>query len=89
MTIRNLDAVFRPASVAVVGASEREGSLGRILLSNVLEHFQGPVYPVNPGATTLLGVPAYGSVEQLPDAPDLAVIATPPDTVPAIIAALA
>jgi acetyltransferase len=89
MTIRNLDALFRPASVAVVGASEREGSLGRILLANVLSHFKGPVYPVNPGATQILGHQAYAGVEALPEAPDLAIIATPPDTVPAIVAALA
>jgi len=89
MTIRNLDALFRPASVAVVGASEREGSLGRILLANVLSHFRGPVYPVNPGATQLLGQQTYADIEALPDAPDLAIIATPPDTVPAIVAALA
>lgn len=89
MTIRNLDSVFRPASVAVVGASEREGSLGRILLANVLEHFQGPVFPVNPGATSLLGHRAYRSIDELPEAPDLAILATPPDTVPATVAALA
>ena len=89
MTIRNLDALFRPASVAVVGASEREGSLGRILLTNVLSHFKGPVYPVNPGATQILGQQAYAGVEALPEAPDLAIIATPPDTVAAIVAALA
>lgn len=89
MTIRNLDSIFRPASVAVVGASEREGSLGRILLANVLEHFQGPVFPVNPGATSLLGHRAYQSIEELPEAPDLAILATPPDTVAATVAALA
>jgi acetyltransferase len=89
MSVRNLDAVFRPTSVALVGASEREGSLGRILLANVLEHFQGPVLPVNPGATSLLGHKAYRSIEALPEVPDLAILASPPDTVPATVAALA
>ena len=89
MSIRNLDSVFRPTSVALVGASEREGSLGRILLANVLEHFQGPVFPVNPGATSLLGHKAYRNIEALPEAPDLAILASPPDTVPATVAALA
>ncbi len=89
MSVRNLDAVFRPSSVALIGASEREGSLGRILLANVLEHFQGPVYPINPGATVLLGRQAYADVADLPEAPDLAIVATPPDTVPGIVAQLA
>ena len=89
MSVRNLKALFSPSSVAVVGASEREGSLGRILLENVLEHFRGPVYPVNPAANMILGQRAFAGVAQLPRAPDLAIVATPPDTVPDIVAQLA
>ena len=89
MSIRNLDRLFKPRSVALFGASEREGSLGRILLQNVLEHFQGPVYPVNPSHTQLLGRPAYQDVDHLPQAPDLAVIATPPQVVPELVQQLA
>jgi acetyltransferase len=85
MSIRNLDRLFKPRSVALFGASEREGSLGRILLQNVLEHFHGPVYPVNPSHSELLGHPAYPDVDHLPQAPDLAVIATPPRVVPELV----
>jgi acetyltransferase len=89
MTIRNLDAVFNPTSVAVIGASEREGTLGRILLENVLAHFTGPVYPLNPSHATLLGRQAYRSVAELPQAPDLAIIATPPSSVSQLVHSLA
>ncbi len=89
MTIRNLEAVFKPSSVAVVGASEREGSIGRVVLNNLLAAgFGGPVYPVNPKYDRLAGLPVYADVGRLPVAPDLAVISTPAATVPGIVAAL-
>ena len=88
MTIRNLDAVFRPRSVAVLGASERPGSIGRILLEN-LAGFRGEVFAVNPNHATVLGRTAYASVAALPARPDLAVIATPAATVPALVGELA
>ncbi len=90
MTIRNLDTVFRPRSVALVGASERMGSIGRWLFENLLGGgFAGSIYAVNPRHATVLGRPAYPNVASLPEAPDLAVIATPPAAVPELIAALA
>ena len=90
MTIRNLDAVFRPRSVAVLGASERPGSVGRILVENLTNAgFAGDVFAVNPRHGTVLGRPAYPHVAALPGVPDLAIVATPAATVPALIGELA
>ncbi len=89
MTIRNLDAVFRPRSVAVFGASEREGSLGRFVMQNLLAGgFAGRVTPVNPKHREVLGLRAYADVASLPEAPDLAVLAVPARAVPRIVAEL-
>ena len=89
MTIRNLDALLRPASVAVIGASRRERSIGAVLTRNLIAAgFKGPVWPVNPHAAEIQGLPAFPDVASLPAAPDLAVIATPPPTVPGLIAEL-
>ena len=86
MTIRNLDRAFTPASVALVGASERPGSLGALVLANILSGgFQGQVYAVNPKYRSLSGLACYSSVKDLPGVPDLCVIATPPATIPAIL----
>jgi acetyltransferase len=90
MTIRNLDALFCPQSVAVVGASERPGSIGRTLFENLLRgSFRGDVLAVNANHTTVLGRPAYPTAAALPHAPDLAVIATRAATVPKLIGELA
>jgi acetyltransferase len=88
MTIRNLDAVFKPRSVAVIGASERAGSVGRILLEN-LAAFPGEVYAVNPRHARVLGRQAYASIAAVPGVPDLAVVATPAAAVPRVVAELA
>jgi len=90
MTIRNLDAVFRPRSVAVLGASERPGSIGRFVLENLINAgFRGDVFAVNPKHATVLGRPAYASVAALPRVPDLAIVATPAATVPGLVGELA
>jgi acetyltransferase len=82
-----LDALFRPTTVAVVGATERAGSVGRTVLWNLVGNpFGGTVYPVNPHAASVLGVKAYPSLAAIPDAVELAVIVTPAATVPGIIA---
>jgi acetyltransferase len=87
MTIRNLDALFRPRSVALIGASDRAGSIGAMVLRNLqAAGFKGPVHPVNPKHKALQGLTAYPSLDALPEAPDLVVIATPAPTVPAAIA---
>ncbi|MCA1856342.1 bifunctional acetate--CoA ligase family protein/GNAT family N-acetyltransferase [Massilia oculi] len=86
MSVRNLGHLFAPASVALVGASERPGSLGATLLHNLLAGgFAGEVWPVNPKHAQLGGRRCYASVAELPAAPALAVICTPPATIPAIV----
>jgi predicted CoA-binding protein len=80
--IASLRRVFRPASMAVVGAGRRTGSVGRTILRNIVTGgFAGPVYAVNPHAGSLEGVPCFSSVKDLPEAPDLAVVAVPPPAV--------
>jgi acetyltransferase len=89
MTIRNLSAVFKPASVAIIGASERQGSVGRVLTENLLNHFEGQVFLVNQKHQRLFDTKVFANIADLPVAPDLAVIATPPSTIPGLIDALA
>ncbi|HJT01934.1 MAG TPA: bifunctional acetate--CoA ligase family protein/GNAT family N-acetyltransferase [Terriglobales bacterium] len=82
-----LDAIFKPQSVAVVGATERQGSVGRTILWNLLSTpFGGTVYPINPNRGSVLGIRAYKSLAAVPERVELAVIVTPADTVPAVIA---
>lgn len=89
MTIRNLDYLFKPRSVAVIGASNRDGSLGAVLTRNVLQGgLDGPVMPVNPKYPHVQSAVAFADIASLPVAPDLAVIATPAPTVPGLIADL-
>lgn len=79
---RGLDGIFRPRSVAVVGASRREGSIGRQVVANLIAGgFQGPVYPVNTRAEVVLSVPAFSQVSRIPGPVDLAVLVVPPDAV--------
>jgi acetyltransferase len=86
MSVRNLEHLFAPKSVALVGASERPGSLGATLLHNLLAGgFKGEVWPVNPKYDSLAGQRCYASVADLPSAPALAVICTPPASIPAIV----
>src|SRR5687768_10384246 len=89
MTVRNLQYLFRPRSVAVIGASTRTQSLGAIVMRNLVAGgFAGPVMPVNPRHAAIEGKRCYASVAELPETPDLAVICTPPATVPELIAQL-
>src|SRR6266511_2656240 len=81
-----LDPFFRPRSVAVIGATETAGSVGRTLLWNLVSSpFGGTVYPVNPKHASVLGIRAYASMAEVPDRVDLAVIATPASIVPNVI----
>ncbi len=83
-----LTAVFRPRSVAVIGASRERGSIGAEIFHNlVAQGFQGPVYPVNPKARVVQSVLAYASVEEVPDPLDLAVIVVPAAHVLAVLEA--
>jgi acetyltransferase len=90
MTIRNLDAIFRARSVALIGASNRPNSVGLVTLRNLLAaKFPGPVMAVNPKHDQIEGQRCYPDVPSLPIAPDVAVICTPPETVPKLISELA
>src|SRR6476646_6241251 len=81
-----LDVFFSPKTVAVIGATENPGTVGRTILWNlVTSPFGGTVYPVNPKRPSVLGVKAYPSISDIPEEVDLAVIVTPPPSIPAII----
>ncbi|HEX8406823.1 MAG TPA: GNAT family N-acetyltransferase [Duganella sp.] len=94
MSIRNLDRLFNPRSVAVIGASEKPQRLGTRVLDNLAQGAfnagagGGAIWPVNPKYTELHGMPCYGRIAALPAAPDLAIICTPPATIAGLIAEL-
>lgn len=89
MTVRNLDALFRPRSIAVIGAGTRAGSVGAVLARNLLSAgFAGPVMPVHPRERAINGVYAYHDVASLPETPDLAVLVTPPPSIPDLVGEL-
>lgn len=89
MSIRNLDKLFRPESIAVVGASVQPRSVGATVMRNLLDGgFSGAIMPVNPKYDAVAGVFTYPDVASLPLVPDLAVICTPAATVPELIGAL-
>lgn len=81
-----LNAIFAPRSIAVIGATDKAGSVGRTLLWNLISNpFGGTVFPVNPRRDSVLGIKAYPNLAALPQRVDLAVIATPAPTVPGIV----
>ena len=83
--VASLAPLLRPASVAVIGVSRSPGTVGRAVLDNLLAGgFTGPVYPVNPKADEIAGLRCYPSVADLPQVPDLAVLAVPAAAVPAV-----
>jgi len=85
-TRRPLDHIFSPQTIAVIGATETQNSVGRTIMENLQKGgFAGTIYPVNPKRDTILGLKAYPSIKDVPTKPDLAVIITPPPTVPGII----
>jgi len=82
-----LDAMFAPKSVAVIGATERPGSIGRNVLWNLLSNpFGGTVFPINPKRPSVLGIKSYPSISSVPEQVELAVITTPAATVPEVVA---
>ncbi|MBI5193014.1 MAG: GNAT family N-acetyltransferase [Nitrospirae bacterium] len=81
----DLKKIFNPKTVAVVGASESEGSVGRAVTENLLLSKDRKIFPVNPNRKTILGIDAYPTIGDVPEQVDLAVIATPAKTVPAIL----
>jgi acetyltransferase len=89
MSVRNLDKMFAPRSVALIGATARPDAVGTLVLRNLLRaNFKGEVMLVNPHHGTLEGRPVFRDIASLSAAPDLAVIVTPPETVPPLIAEL-
>jgi len=90
MTIRNLDKMFSPRSVALIGASARRESVGHVLLKNFLAlGFSGPFAAVNPRSEEINGFRTVPDIASLPFVPDMAIIATPPSSIPGIIRELA
>jgi len=84
--IESLNCIFNPKRIAVIGASERKGSIGAKIFQNLTGlGYEGEVFPVNPFRQTLQGMPAYPSINKIPLKVDLAVIATPAHTVPQIV----
>ncbi len=89
MTIRNLQALFAPGSIALIGASKTPGSVGAMVARNLFNGgFDGPIMPVNPRHRAIEGVLSYADVSNLPLTPDLAIICTPPASVPALVGEL-
>src|SRR6266508_1652035 len=81
-----LQVFFSPKSVAVIGATETAGSVGRTILWNLVANpFGGTVFQVNPKRSSVLGIKAYKSIRDVPEAVDLAIVVTPAPTVPGVI----
>lgn len=89
MSIRNLDSLLLPRSVALIGASPKPQSVGATVMRNLLAGgFKGSIFPVNSKYDDVAGVKAFSRIRDLPGSPDMAVICTPPSTVPGLIADL-
>jgi acetyltransferase len=83
---KSLDGIFRPKSIAVIGASTRKGTIGREILHNLIENeFNGKVFPVNPKASVIHSIKCYSTILDVPDAVDLAIIIVPRDSVKLIL----
>lgn len=80
-----VDAVFKPRSVAVIGASARRGSIGYVIVKSLKDRFQGAVYPVNPKYREILGLKCYPRIEDVSGEVDIAVIAVPARIVPGVV----
>ncbi len=86
MGTEKLDAIFNPRRIAIIGASDRERSIGAKLLRNLIGvGYKGVIYPVNPFRSTVQSITAYPSIKKIPWKVDLAVVATPAHTVPQIV----
>jgi acetyltransferase len=86
MTTKNLDKLFNPKTIAVIGATNRKGSVGYSLMQNlIMGQYEGIIYPINPNRKSVHGVKAYPSIKEIPDNIDLALIATSASTVPGLV----
>jgi len=83
--MHSLDCIFRPTSIAVIGASAKRNTIGREILHNLIDYeFNGKIFPVNPKAGVIHSIKAYSTVLDVPDAVDLAIIAVPKESVSAV-----
>ncbi|MEM1681562.1 MAG: CoA-binding protein [Sulfolobales archaeon] len=80
-----LERLFKPKSIAVIGASEKHGTVGRAIMENLLGKFRGEIYPVNVKYETVFSLKCYKGVNELPKSPDLAVVAIPAASTPKAI----
>jgi acetyltransferase len=86
MSLYNLDKIFRPDSIAVIGAGERSGSIGAALMRNLIQGgFTGKIYPINPKHSEIMKMPAYPSVKDIKAPVDLGIVATPITSAPQIV----
>jgi acetyltransferase len=85
VSTKNLEKIFEPESIAVIGASEKHGSVGADLMNNILDGYDGSIYPVNPNRDSVMGLDSYSSVGEIGREVDLGVVATPASTVPGIV----
>ena len=82
----SLDAIFRPRSVAVIGASRKRQTIGREILANLVDYgFNGPVYPVNPTAEAIHSIRCFRSIKDIPGPVDLAIITVAKDQVLSVV----
>ncbi|HUX79906.1 MAG TPA: acetate--CoA ligase family protein [Alphaproteobacteria bacterium] len=87
MNMKPLDLLFAPRSIALIGASPKDGSLGKALMKNIIDGgYEGTIFSVNPKYAELLGPPYHPTIKTLPSVPDLAILCTPATLVPALIA---
>ncbi|MCI4436783.1 MAG: CoA-binding protein, partial [Ignisphaera sp.] len=82
MSVSYLGKFFNPQSVAIVGATPKEGKVGRVILENFIKKFKGRIYPINPHYEEIMGLKCYKSVKDVPEVPDLVVVAVPAPGVP-------
>lgn len=80
-----IEAFFNPKSVAIIGATPKEGKVGRVLIENFIKRFKGKIYPVNPSYDEIMGLKCYKSVKDIQDEIDLAVIAIPAPIIPSVL----
>lgn len=80
-----IEKFFNPSSVAIVGASPKPGKVGNVILANFKKRFKGKIYPVNPKHEEIMGLKCYPSIKDLPETPDLVIIAIPAPKVPQVL----
>jgi acetyltransferase len=86
MNNKKIEKLFNPKNIAVIGATDRESSVGESLMNNLISNdFQGDIYPVNPRRDKVKDIKAYSNVGEIPEKIDLAIIVTPAKTIPFIM----